>query len=205
MSACYLADHMSIGGAFTLTCIDPEFQPEFWSNIARCSSPDRVRAIQKKSQDALLSLPCRPFQLIHIDGWHIAPQVFIDGLFSMPLLADGGYVIFDDYLKEDQTTKNQPVKAGVQAFWEVFAPWLDVVIDGRQLACRFSGSLCLDSVVSKTESVLKAITGKATTFKERPADFADLCQTVARDHMDDLFSVSWGQASAFRIPKRVAA
>lgn len=205
MSACYIADQLSLSGGFDLTCIDPDFQPEFWSNIGRCSAPERVHSIQAKSQDVLSTLPPQSFHLIHIDGLHVAPQVFIDGLLSMRLLAKGGYVIFDDYLKEDQTTKSQSVKAGVKAFWEVFAPWLEVVIDGRQLVCRSHDSFCVNAVISKTDDVLKFILKKNKIFSSMPIDIEGLYSVIASDHMSDFFGSSWECASAFPVPKKESA
>lgn len=203
MSACYMVDMFSSDQGFELTCIDPEFQPEFWSNVENCSSSKKVQAIQAKSQDVLSSLPAGAFHLIHIDGWHVAPQVFIDGLLSMRLLATGGYVVFDDYLKEDQTKKGQPVKAGVQAYWAVFAPWLEVVIDGRQLVCCLRKAIEYDQVISRVSNVLNLILGNDSVDLSGCVSVEEIYSVITDEHASKLFGASWGAASALPVPVRI--
>lgn len=188
MSACYMIDRLHQSRSFQLVCIDPMFQPEYRSNVACSRAPDRVYPIELKSQDALSFFGPNKFQLVHVDGWHVAPQVFLDGFLAAKILVDGGYIIFDDYLKEDQTRLGQTVKMGVQAFRAVFAPWLDLVVDGRQLVCKIRGAIDATSVAARTSKVFSKILGKEVPLTGLTLDA--IYFSVAANS-DALFAASW--------------
>jgi hypothetical protein len=49
------------------------------------------------SQEVLRKLPLNSFDIIYIDGSHIASDVLEDVVLSWRLLKTGGIIIFDDY------------------------------------------------------------------------------------------------------------
>jgi predicted O-methyltransferase YrrM len=143
MSTCWwlqnvLSDHGSI------VCIDPfglyESQRErFELNVKKIIGKNQVLSVyQMKSYDGLAKLITQKqeYDFIYIDGHHKASVVFSDAAMAWGLLKQGGIMLFDDY---EWTSKpgilNQP-KIAVNAFLDVHADQLEVVMKNWQLAVR---------------------------------------------------------------------
>ena len=60
------------------------------------------------------------FDMIYIDGSHVAPDVLTDAVLSFPLLKSKGLMIFDDYLWGHELDILQAPKLGIDAFANVF-------------------------------------------------------------------------------------
>lgn len=58
------------------------------------------------------------FDLIYIDGSHVASDVFLDAALSFALLRTNGILIFDDYLRKDQDELQHP-QIAIDAFVSV--------------------------------------------------------------------------------------
>jgi tetratricopeptide (TPR) repeat protein len=136
MSACWLLDKLLTDADDRLICIDPQFQPPLRANIQRSGAADRVQLIEQKSQDALFQLEDASLDWSYIDGWHIAPQVLLDGLMCWPLMKTGSVMVFDDYQKEDQSGRGQTVRLGADAFVALMGTHAEVLESGRQLIVR---------------------------------------------------------------------
>lgn len=188
MSCCYMADHVDADRLSSLICVDPHFQPEYRTNVARSLAPNNIFPIELKSQDALSYFEENRFQLVHVDGWHVAPQVFLDGFLGAKILVDGGYIIFDDYLKEDQTSLGQTVKIGVQAFLSVFGTWFEPIIDGRQLVCKRRGSIDPTQVSSRASHLLRGILDRDVVLT---GNSLGEIYCGLQPHFDALFGASW--------------
>jgi predicted O-methyltransferase YrrM len=189
MSACYMVDLLSDVCEFEITCIDPDFQPEFSQNVQLSRRPNSLKAIPGTSQDILRTLRPDSFDFIHIDGWHVAPQVFLDGLYAMNVCAAGAYIVFDDYLKEDQTNKGQTVQIGALAFRRLFEPHLHTEHEGRQLVCQVkSKPIDLSPVIAQTSSLLSKILGRPVSVEG--STLTEISDSV-RDHFEDLLAASW--------------
>ncbi|MDT9178067.1 MAG: tetratricopeptide repeat protein [Limnospira sp. PMC 1291.21] len=133
MSACWLLDYILTHPTATITCIDPYFQPEFNSNIAQTNAGDRVIKIVGYSQNILNSLAADYYDLIYIDGCHLATVAFRDALLSWRLLKVGGMAIFDDYNVSEEDDQEQEAKRGINLFLEKVKDWVDIIDEGYQL------------------------------------------------------------------------
>jgi hypothetical protein len=116
-----------------LTCIDdwikfgPETSARFDANIAVAGESPRVTKIKEDWRTAIPKLT-GPFDGIYIDAEHEAIAVKQQAELLWPLLAPGGFIIFDDY-------GLAPVAEGAIA-WLSQLPVADVVHEGWQLIVR---------------------------------------------------------------------
>lgn len=143
MSACWLLDHILTHPTAKITCIDPYFQPEFNSNIAKTNASDRVIKIVGYSQNVLRSLTANTankYDLIYIDGCHLATVAFRDALLSWRLLKVGGMAIFDDYNVNEKDNKEQEAKRGINLFLEKVKDWVNIIDEGYQLFLTKTGN-----------------------------------------------------------------
>lgn len=76
------------------------------------------------------------FDFIYIDGSHVARDVLTDACMAWPLLAQGGILVFDDYMwGEPRDILHRP-KIAVDSFLNVFAEQVEVVHVGYQMVIR---------------------------------------------------------------------
>ena len=88
----------------------------------------QINKIKKPSVDALSNLMTEGFKgyfdLVYIDGSHLADDVLSDACLCFHLCASGGFMIFDDYLWEnpDKTlcSINHSPKVAIDAFVNIF-------------------------------------------------------------------------------------
>jgi len=109
---------------------DMNIKETFLNNITKNGSIHKVRVIQELSDRALPVLinENKKYDLIFIDGNHVAPYVLMDSVMSWPLLKVGGYMIFDDYkwgLNKGQHTI-RPDKA-IDDFIDIFSDYIEVI------------------------------------------------------------------------------
>lgn len=89
---------------------------------------DRVRMHKGFSQVVLRQLPpTATYDIIYIDGDHLAPSVLEDAVLAFRLLKPGGVMIFDDYIWGKELPAIRRPKAGIDAFLSVFQEQFDVV------------------------------------------------------------------------------
>ncbi|NJL41968.1 MAG: class I SAM-dependent methyltransferase [Leptolyngbyaceae cyanobacterium SM1_4_3] len=135
-STCWLLDHILTHEAAKVTCVDPfqgsaehrrfdadyvqSLEARFDANIAKTGAAQKVQKQVGTSQEKLRSLPLNAYDLLYIDGSHIASDVLEDALLGWRLVKAGGLIIFDDYgFSFDQNTQHNP-KAGIDAFLTIF-------------------------------------------------------------------------------------
>jgi predicted O-methyltransferase YrrM len=68
------------------------------------------------------------FDLIYIDGSHVAKDVLTDAVLAYPLLRKGGFMIFDDYLWLQSNPLDSPGMA-IDAFAQIFSREMGEVRD----------------------------------------------------------------------------
>ncbi|GAM97443.1 membrane protein [alpha proteobacterium U9-1i] len=162
-SACFLIQACTTYAPLSLTCVDTwqggvEHDPEamgavearFDSNVRRaCAEAHhdaRVRKYKARSVDALTRLiaagEAGTFDIVYIDGLHIAGDVLADAVLAFELTRVGGFIFFDDYLWHNepagaQDPLNMP-KPAIDAFINLYQRRLGVVTDAplRQLYVR---------------------------------------------------------------------
>lgn len=110
----------------------------FDRNVAQVDA-SRVRKIVADSRSALSSLQSSGarFELVYVDGSHLALDVLVDAALSWPLLVDGGILVFDDYLWAE--LGDEPlVRPGpaIDAFLTLVEGKYERIIGGHQVAVR---------------------------------------------------------------------
>ena len=135
MATCWLLDHILTHPSARLTTIDPAYQPVFDHNLAQTQSVEKVNKLTGSSHDLLLTLPAA-FDVIYIDGCHLAKHVEQDALLAWPLLKAGGLLIFDDYLWSDPQFPLDDPRLGIDAFLESIASQFERVHQMYQLVIR---------------------------------------------------------------------
>ena len=139
-----------------LTCIDTfEGSPEnvaygesvsdlearFDRNVALVDA-SRVRKLRGDSREVLLDLAGERghYDLVYVDGSHLALDVIVDASLSWPLMAPGGVVIFDDYvwmkLGDDTLTRPGPA---IDAFVHLVESHSELMFRAGQVAVRKRG------------------------------------------------------------------
>jgi predicted O-methyltransferase YrrM len=135
-SACYLIEECV--SLEELTCVDlwgetievalqtsvaeQRFDNNIISAQERRAKPISFRKVKGKSSHALATMLSRNerFDLIYIDGSHLAPDVLTDAVISFYLLVVGGIMIFDDYIWRDAESGGKDIlsvpKAAINAF-----------------------------------------------------------------------------------------
>lgn len=98
---------------------------------------DRVTVHRGMSQVVLRGLPAIPtYDIIYIDGDHLAPSVMEDGVLAFRLLKPGGVMIFDDYPWGKELPLIRRPKFGIDAFMSVFQEQFDVLVSNYQVIIR---------------------------------------------------------------------
>lgn len=99
-SALWMLENVLTHPASRMTCIDTfpgQLEDRFRANLALSGMAEKVTVLKGYSQEILKSLPPGSFDLIYIDGSHVAKDVLTDAVLSWQLLKTGGMLIFDDY------------------------------------------------------------------------------------------------------------
>jgi predicted O-methyltransferase YrrM len=151
LSACYLLWRLPDA---RLTCIDTftgahdysaygietrGLEQRFDTNVALVDA-SRVVKLVGDSRDMLLRLlgeEREPFDVIYVDGSHLALDVIVDAALSWQVLAKGGLLIFDDY--GGDTGDPDPlrrVRTAVDAFLALVATHSQLVLRDRQVIVR---------------------------------------------------------------------
>ena len=163
-SSVWFLDNLLTNKKSTITCLDPwmdysqdgkslnsydseESQWKFGTdkiidtflyNIEASGFSDKViveRGISTKILPKLL-VNENKYDIIFIDGNHVAPFVLMDAVLSWDLLKVGGIMIFDDYLWMPERYKSLTPKIAVDSFIEVFEDYNDVILNRYRKAIR---------------------------------------------------------------------
>ena len=119
---------------------ETKVKERFLKNIVESGYSDKVKIIQELSDRALPQLICqnKKYDLIFIDGNHVAPYVLTDSVMSWPLLKVGGYMLFDDYswgLNGDITLRP---KKSIDSFSEIFSDYIEEIYTKNRKVIRRS-------------------------------------------------------------------
>ncbi len=98
----------------------PETERRFDANVAAFGT--RVEKIKGPSTDILpqLGIASRRFDIVYVDGSHLAADVYSDGALAWPMVARAGIVIFDDYEFDEVKDESERPKLGIDAFLAAF-------------------------------------------------------------------------------------
>lgn len=148
-SACWLLEQVLTHPTAEITCIDtfqgslenqslnPEdlhaLEARFDANMAKTGVANQVKKLVGNSAEILRSLPLNRYDLIYVDGSHIACDVLTDTILSWGLLKLKGIMIFDDY---DFGFKEYGTRQGIDAFLNNFAKKIEIVHQSHQVLIR---------------------------------------------------------------------
>ena len=107
----------------------------FDNNLAQFSG-----RLEKRKETSLVALGTmgierRQFDLVYIDGSHLAIDVYRDGVLAWPLLMPGGIMIFDDYQRKQGPEADWP-HIGIDAFLHVTKNCYEEIHRDRQIVIR---------------------------------------------------------------------
>lgn len=91
----------------------------------------RVTKLKGKSFDCLKNLEGQ-FDLVYIDGSHLARHVIEDAVLSFALLRKGGVLVFDDYGWKGFKEEWKNPKLAIDAFFNIFREEIQVIHVGWQ-------------------------------------------------------------------------
>jgi tetratricopeptide (TPR) repeat protein len=143
MSTCWLLDHILTHPTSKITCIDLGFQVLFDPNIAKTGALEKVEKLSGNSHDILASLQPNIYDLIYVDGLHLASHVQQDAILSWHLLKVGGLMLFDDYEFTDSQAPGQDPKLGIDAFLKIVHDQIEVLHKGSQVFIKKISALDL--------------------------------------------------------------
>jgi predicted O-methyltransferase YrrM len=138
VSACSFLD--LLGPEARITCVDPftgskehddpiHLERFFDDNVRRGGHTERVRKIKARSAVGLPLLVTEgaTFDVIYIDGSHIARDVLFDAVLAAELVRENGLVMFDDYLWTDLPDPLDRPKPAIDAFVTLYRREFDVL------------------------------------------------------------------------------
>jgi tetratricopeptide (TPR) repeat protein len=149
MSTCWFIDHLLTHPTAKITCIDPYFKPEFDDNIFKTNAVHKVTKMIAYSQDILDSLPANFYDIVYIDGCHLAMTALQDALKSWRLTKVGGIIIFDDYEVKEQDNPEQQAKVGIDYFLNGVSDAIEIIDQGYQLMIRKKATGLSDEEIDK--------------------------------------------------------
>lgn len=163
-SICFIIDKIAPKHPITIYAVDtweggvehnkdemPEVEKRFDKNLATISSlfPGQVdlRKYKDYSDQAMIDMLSKDrlykfFDLIYIDGSHLASDILSDAVLAFKLLKVGGYMIFDDYywrmrLQDGRILHNSFGKLSIDSFINVYFDKIEVVFSSpEQFAFR---------------------------------------------------------------------
>jgi hypothetical protein len=102
-------------------------------NIVRTGVPEKVQKVVGKSQLVVRTLPLNFYDIVYIDGSHIASDVLQDAVLVWQLVKVGGFVIFDDYPFTFPQNPAWNTRIGIDAFLIGFSDKFRVIHKAYQV------------------------------------------------------------------------
>ena len=109
-------------------------EARFRRNVDKTGCGDKLRAIKGESRRVLVELlhecDCKresTFDLIYIDGSHLAYDVLADAVLAFALLKTDGLIIFDDYFFAGFKEEFNNPRLAIDAFLAAYAPFIEFV------------------------------------------------------------------------------
>jgi len=150
-SAVWFLENILTHPSSSITCVDifeiPVVESRFDRNILASRSLNKVVKLKGRSDEALKYLKPVTFDFIYIDGSHDAKDVLVDAVLAWELLKPGGVVIFDDYEWHGLDVRFGPhrrPKLAIDSFWDVYAPYAELLHKKSQLILRKNKHVDLD-------------------------------------------------------------
>jgi predicted O-methyltransferase YrrM len=139
-SALWMLENILTHPTARITCLDifvvKDTYDRFLANLKLSGFEDKTTIIKGKSQTTLRSLPFDSYDIVYIDGSHVAPDVLLDAALSWDLLKRGGIMIFDDYMWEWELPPQERPKIAIEAFLRIFKNELQVLHQEYQIIIK---------------------------------------------------------------------
>ena len=148
-ATCWLLENILTHSSAKITCIDTfeggggtdlgnadskeSLESRFDFNIATTGGPEKVNKIAGKSEEELRLLPLNSYDLVYVDGSHLASNVLEDTVLSWGLVKVGGLIIFDDYDHHFPDKPEQNTKIGIDAFRMAFSSKTNLIHQSHQV------------------------------------------------------------------------
>jgi len=140
-SAIWFLENILTHPSSRILCVDVfdrDYEINFDQNMQYFGS--KVKKIRAPSQIALRALEPSSYDFAYIDGSHTSKDTLIDAVLTWDLIKPGGIIIIDDYLwengKDELNNDAFTPQLGINAFLNVFEPYLDVLDRGSQIIVR---------------------------------------------------------------------
>ena len=110
-------------------------EERFDFNISQTHASEKVIKIIGNSQDVMRSLPFNNYDILYIDGSHLASDVLTDAVLGWGLVKVGGFIVFDDYDFQfyDSLNAGQDTKIGIDAFLKGFHKNVNIIYQAHQV------------------------------------------------------------------------
>lgn len=118
------------------------FEKTFRDNLALSGLSSKAVIRKGRSQVETRTLPRESFDIIYVDGSHLAHDVMADAVMAFELLKTGGVLIFDDYEFSLEYPPELRPRIAVDAFVSAYRNRLEILHKGTQMIVRkqpFSG------------------------------------------------------------------
>ena len=112
-----------------------EVERRFDHNMRVAHAEGKVTKIKAESRVALRTRPLESYDLIYIDGSHVAADVLEDAVLSFGALKHGGTMIFDDYQLIRDHELHVP-RIAIDAFLDVYRGRYDILHRDYQVIIR---------------------------------------------------------------------
>jgi predicted O-methyltransferase YrrM len=169
-SAIWFLENILIHNTSSITSIDifaeKTYEDRFDRNIQASGVANKVRKIKGSSQKALRELEWNRYDFVYIDGSHTAKDVLVDAVLSWDLLKAGGIIVFDDYQWQvDQYKSWARPQMAIDAFLQVFEPYVDLLHQEYQVVVRKKEKVVLEKKLAKLGIVERSLNKTKRFFK----------------------------------------
>tara|TARA_Y100000817_G_C16831980_1_gene533968 strand:+ start:451 stop:1320 length:870 start_codon:yes stop_codon:yes gene_type:complete len=151
----WVLDHLARGKNAEVHALDvfpDKIFYTFSANSVLSKQTSKIHVHKGYSREVLPKLVNHKFDMIYIDGSHIAKNVMLDGLLAVELLNPGGYIIFDDYEMMPHLPLPLRPRHAINSFAIYNSNHLEITHRGRQVIFRKRNFQCpeiLDNFVSQ--------------------------------------------------------
>jgi len=140
-SAVWFLENILTHPTSSITCVDifsPRYEKLFDHNIKISGFSDKVLKMKGRSESVAVRLLEKSFDIVYIDGSHLAPNVLMDAVASWFLLKEDGIMIFDDYEWEPDKPPEERPQIAIDIFLRVFRHQVELLHKGYQVIVRKS-------------------------------------------------------------------
>jgi hypothetical protein len=161
MSSVWALEHILTHPTSTITCIDifdnENIEARFDHNVIATGTPEKIIKVKGPSEHMIRMLEINRYDYVYIDGCHLPKWALSDAVMSWETLKSGGLMIIDDYKHIDARPKSSRFtrigfiddylwnkrgqyrdspRPAVDAFLNIYAPYLDIVFKQYQIVIR---------------------------------------------------------------------